>query len=144
MKHRLSAALAFLLLASFVSGCGAGGASAAPAVTADVLCGRWRFYIEDTGRNAPAVKQPVTFTLLADGSYLCRIEESTPEETKGTWRLAGNRVTLTGARQESVVYECAREEHGPVLRHRSFDKEFFPRGVTMILKQEQVGGNAER
>ena len=135
MKHRLSAALALLLSAVFLAGCGAGGTSAAPGVTAEALCGQWQLYVEDTGRNAPAVRQPVTFTLLADGSYLCRIIESTPEETTGSWRLEGNKVTLTGTRQPAVVYEC-REDRGLTLRHRAFDKDFFPRGVTMILKRE--------
>jgi len=128
--------LALLLPAILLPGCGGAGESpAAPSVTAEALCGQWQLYIEDTGRNAPAVKQPVTFTLLADGSFLCRLAESTPEETKGTWRLEGDKVTLTGVRQPSVVYEY-REDQGPTLRHRAFDREFFPRGVTMILKRE--------
>ena len=138
MKHRLSVTLALLLPAILLPGCGAGGSPAAPSVTAESLCGQWQLYIEETGRNAPAVKQPVTFTLLADGSYLCRLAESTPEETKGIWRLEGNKVTLTGARQPPVVYEY-REDREPMLRHRAFDKEFFPRGVTMILRKDERG-----
>ena len=112
-----------------------GGCAPGPSFSADLLCGQWQMYGADTGRNGPEVRNPVTFTFFPDGSYLCRITDSEVEETKGTWNLDGDKVTITDARKNSAVY-VYREDRGHTLRHRAFHREFFPRGVTVILRKE--------
>ena len=129
-KTKILFFILFLFSILFCFGC-----SDKPSVSADILHGQWQWYGADTGRNQPEVKLPITFTFLPDGRYICRITESTVEESEGTWKLDGNNVAITDTQGNTTVF-VYKEYNGHTLQHQASDKEFAPRGITMILKKE--------
>ena len=114
---------------AFLSGC-----SSASNISPEIVCGKWQMYAADTGRNGKEQKQPITYTFMPDGKYVSRLSESTPEETTGKWEIKDGKLLLSETKNNIAAYTYS-EEQGQTFTYVAYEKTFFPKGVTFILRK---------
>jgi len=112
------------------------GCNSASDISSETVCGNWDMYLIDTGRNGEEQKQPIIYTFLPDGSYVCRIEDSTKEDvSNGKWEIKEGKLLLRDAANNIVAYTYGRGQRH-TFSHTAYDKEFFPRGLTFVLRKQ--------
>ncbi len=104
-------------------------------ISSEAVLGKWQMYVADTGRNGTEQMQPLTYTFMPDGSYVSCLTETTPEETTGKWEIKDGKLLLTGDKNNVAVYTYSNE-NGHTFSHTAYDKSFFPKGVTFILRRK--------
>ena len=93
-------------------------------------------YLVDTGRNGKEQKQPVIYTFLSDGSYFCRIEDSTKEDvSKGKWEIKGGKLFLYDSANNIAAYTYSKSQCH-TFSYTAYEEKFFPKGLTFILRKQ--------
>ena len=114
---------------AFLSGC-----SSSSNISPEIVCGQWQMYATDTERNGKEQKQPITYTFMPNGKYISRLNESTPEETTGKWEIKDGKLLLSEAKNNIAAYTYSQEQV-PTFTYVAYEKTFFPKGVTFILRK---------
>lgn len=100
------------------------------------VCGTYRLYsLDRDGREVPFEK--IYFIFLPDGTYRSEIREKyQTEEGHGKWRIDGSGVELQGEEAGQIIrYRC--DPDSGKLSCTMHNEEFFPRGLTLVLKRER-------
>lgn len=112
------------------------GCNSASDISSETVCGNWDMYLIDTGRNGEEQKQPIIYTFLPDGSYVCRIEDSMKEDvSNGKWEIKEGKLLLRDAANNIVAYTYGRGQRH-TFSHTACQKEFFPKGLTFVLRKQ--------
>lgn len=112
------------------------GCRSASHISSEAVCGKWDLYAVDTGRNEEEQKQPAVYTFLSDGSYVCRIAGSMKEEvSKGEWEIKEGKLVLRDETNHAAVFTY-REDRCPAFSSTGSNEEFFPKGLTFILRKQ--------
>ena len=112
------------------------GCNSASHISSEIVCGNWDMYLVDTGRNGKEQKQPVKFTFLSDGSYVCRIEKSMKEEVlNGKWEIKEGKLFLHDTANNIAAYRYSKGQCH-TFSYTAYEEKFFPKGLTFILRKQ--------
>ena len=112
------------------------GCNSTPNISSEMVCGNWDMYLVDTGRNGKEQKQPIIYTFLSDGSYICRIKDSVKEEaSNGKWETKEGKLFLRDAANNIAAYTYSKGQCH-TFSYTTYDKEFFPKGLTFVLRKQ--------
>lgn len=105
-------------------------------ISSEIVCGKWDMYLVDIARKGKEQKQPVIFTFLPDGNYICRIEEGMKDEvSNGRWEIKDGRLLLRD-KADHIVSCTYRKDQCHTFSYTAYEKEFFPKGLTFILRKQ--------
>lgn len=105
-------------------------------ISSEIVCGKWDMYLVDTGHNGKEQKQPVIYTFLSDGSFVCRVEEGGKGEiSSGKWEIKEEKLFLFDTANNSAVYSY-RKGQSHTFTYTAYEEKFFPKGLTFILRKQ--------